>query len=98
MCLRVAGELENREDGNQKRIDAKKTDIEKAMNYLQEDYRLHCGHSVSSLGCYDAVKLQETSKDFDAHVKGLKLAGIWDEIIEMLKRYIEFLISLKTHQ
>ena len=98
MCLCVAGELEKTEDGNQKRIDAKKTDIEKAMNYLQEDYRLHCGHSVSSLGCYDAVKLQETSKDFDAHVKGLKLAGIWDEIIEMLKRYIEFLISLKTHQ
>ena len=92
MCLHVARELENREDGNQKRIDAKKTDI-----YLQEDYRLHCGHSVSSLGCYDAVKLQETSKDFDAHVKGLELAGIWDEIIEMLKRYIE-IISLKTHQ
>ncbi|KAK9995886.1 hypothetical protein SO802_020572 [Lithocarpus litseifolius] len=72
-------ELENRKDGNQKCIDTKMTVIEKAMNYLQEDYRLHCGHSISSLGCYDAFKLQENSRDFDAHVKGLELADAFED-------------------
>ncbi|XP_075662124.1 protein EDS1-like [Castanea sativa] len=85
LCLRAAGELEKRKIGNKDNIDLKKPDIEKAMKYLLEDYQLNCGHR--GLGCYDAFKLQESSKDFDANVKRLELAGIWDEIIEMLKRY-----------
>ncbi|KAK4579746.1 hypothetical protein RGQ29_029420 [Quercus rubra] len=85
LCLRAAGELEKRKIGNKDSIDLKKTDIEKAMKYLREDYQLNCGHR--GLGCYDALKLQESSKDFDADGKRLELAGIWDEIIKMLKRY-----------
>ena len=85
MCLRAAGELEKRKIGNKDSIDLKKTDIEKAMKYLLEDYQLNCGYR--GLGCYDAFKLQESSKDFDANVKRLELAGIWDEIVEFLKRY-----------
>ncbi|XP_065619005.1 protein EDS1B-like, partial [Quercus suber] len=85
LCLCAAGELEKRKIGNKESIDLKKPDIEKAMKYLEEDYQLNCRHR--DLGCYDAFKLQETSKDFDANVKRLELAGIWDEIIEMLKRY-----------
>ncbi|KAM3704094.1 hypothetical protein ACJW31_04G149400 [Castanea mollissima] len=85
LCLCAAGELEKRKIGNKDSIDLKKPDIEKAMKYLLEDYQLNCGHR--GVGCYDAFKLQESSKDFDANVKRLELAGIWDEIIEMLKRY-----------
>ncbi|KAF3953056.1 hypothetical protein CMV_021460 [Castanea mollissima] len=85
LCLCAAGELEKRKIGNKESIDLKKPDIEKAMKYLEEDYRLNCENR--GLGCYDAFKLQETPKDFDANVKRLELAGIWDEIIEMLKRY-----------
>ncbi|XP_050260350.1 protein EDS1L-like [Quercus robur] len=85
LCLCAAGELEKRKIGNKESIDLKKPDIEKAMKYLEEDYQLNCGYR--DLGCYDAFKLQETSKDFDANLKRLELAGIWDEIIEMLKRY-----------
>ncbi|KAK7857361.1 protein eds1l [Quercus suber] len=85
MCLCAAGELEKRKIGNKESIDLKKPDIEKAMKYLEEDYQLNCSHH--DLGCYDAFKLQETSKDFDSNVKRLELAGIWDEIIEMLKMY-----------
>ncbi|KAL0014290.1 hypothetical protein SO802_001359 [Lithocarpus litseifolius] len=80
----AAGELEKRKIGNKESIDLKKPDIEKAMKYLEEDYKLNCGYR--GLGCYDVFKLQETSKDFDANVKRLELVGIWDEIIEMLKR------------
>ncbi|GKG28235.1 EDS1L-like protein, partial [Tanacetum coccineum] len=32
-------------------------------------------------------KIQKGNEDFEANVKRLELAGIWDEIVEMLKRY-----------
>ncbi|XP_075661047.1 protein EDS1-like isoform X2 [Castanea sativa] len=85
LCLCAAGELEKRKTGNKESIDLKKPDIEKAMKYLEEGYRSNCENR--GLGCYDAFKLQETHNDFNANVKRLELAGIWDEIIEMLKRY-----------
>ncbi|KAF3960698.1 hypothetical protein CMV_014597 [Castanea mollissima] len=85
LCLCAAGELEKRKIGNKESIDLKKPDIDKAMKYLEEDYQLNCENR--GLGYYDAFKFQETPKDFDANVKRLELAGIWDEIIEMLKRY-----------
>ncbi|KAM1451947.1 hypothetical protein ACFX2I_038988 [Malus domestica] len=43
-----------------------------------------CEHNV---GYYDAFKLQKHRKDFDANVTRLVLAGIWDEITDMLKKY-----------
>ncbi|XP_023887227.1 protein EDS1 [Quercus suber] len=82
LCLRAAGELEKRKIGNKNSIDLKKADI--AMKYLQE-YQLSCENQ--GLGYYDAFKIQNSTKDFEANVKRLELAGIWDEIIEMLKRY-----------
>uniref|UniRef100_A0A2N9FWK9 Reverse transcriptase domain-containing protein n=1 Tax=Fagus sylvatica TaxID=28930 RepID=A0A2N9FWK9_FAGSY len=85
LCLRAAGELEKRKLENKKSIDDKKPDIEKAMKELQENYRVYCEHH--NIGCYDAFKLQKNSEDFQANVKRLELAGIWDEIIEMLKKY-----------
>lgn len=36
---------------------------------------------------YDAFKRQNNPEDFKANVKRIELAGIWDEIIELLKRY-----------
>ncbi|KAK7830239.1 protein eds1b [Quercus suber] len=42
LCLRAAGELEKRKIANKDSIDLKKTDIEKAMKYLLEDYQLNC--------------------------------------------------------
>lgn len=84
MCLRAAGELEKRKRGNEDNINGKKIDIDKAMNELEE-YREKS--ELRKLGFYDAFKLQKYKEDFNANVKRLELAGIWDEIIEMLKRY-----------
>ncbi|XP_040988685.1 protein EDS1L-like [Juglans microcarpa x Juglans regia] len=84
LCLRAVGELEKRKLGNKDHINGKKTDIDKAMKEL-EDYRAKS--ALRKLGYYDAFKLQKDYKDFDATVKRQELAGIWDEIIEMLKRY-----------
>lgn len=48
------------------------------------DYKESCG---IHRGYYDAFKVQKEARDFQANVERLKLAGVWDEIIEMLKRY-----------
>ncbi|KAL2465281.1 Protein EDS1 [Abeliophyllum distichum] len=39
------------------------------------------------IGYYDAFRNQRDANDFNANVKRLELAGIWDEIMEMIKRY-----------
>ncbi|KAJ9163692.1 hypothetical protein P3X46_023332 [Hevea brasiliensis] len=82
LCLRAAGELEKQKKSNQKAIDIKMEDIERGLGKLQ-GYKKRCQHKV---GYYDAFKLSKDKEDFDANVKRLELAGIWDEIIEMLKR------------
>ncbi|KAF5459843.1 hypothetical protein F2P56_019757 [Juglans regia] len=82
LCLRSAGELEKRKQKNKADIIAKKRDMEEAMKVL-EDYREKS--AIRKVGWYDAFKLQEAEPDFIANVKRLELAGIWDQIMEMLK-------------
>lgn len=41
--------------------------------------------------------LHDDIKDFHANITGLELAGMWDEIIEMLKRY-ELLDEFEGHK
>ena len=83
--LRAAGSYEEQKIKNQERMSLKKQDIEKLLNWLEENYRDVC--KVDGLGYYDAFKLQKDPKDFQANIKRLEQAGIWDEIVEMLKRY-----------
>ncbi|KAG7023159.1 Protein EDS1L [Cucurbita argyrosperma subsp. argyrosperma] len=83
--LRAAGSYEEQKIKNQERMSVKKQDIEKLLNRLEENYRDVC--KVDGLGYYDAFKLQKDPKDFQANIKRLEQAGIWDEIVEMLKRY-----------
>ncbi|XP_062030609.1 protein EDS1L-like [Rosa rugosa] len=83
LCLRAAGELEKQKQKNREQIDRKKAEMEEGMKGLQE-YRTF---NAQKVGYYDAFKKQNEKRDFDANVRRLVLAGIWDEIIEMLKRY-----------
>ncbi|GAV74375.1 Lipase_3 domain-containing protein [Cephalotus follicularis] len=84
LCLRAAGEVEKQKFSNQKKIDSKKLEIEKGIQEL-ERYKTMC--MVHKVGYYDAFKISKDTKDFEANVCRLQLAGIWDEIIEMVKRY-----------
>lgn len=84
LCLRAAGEVKKRKLKNQNSIDDKKPDIEKGLAFLEE-YKTRC--EARKVGYYDAFKASKNADDFSANVKRLELAGIWDEIIEMLKRY-----------
>ncbi|KDP31163.1 hypothetical protein JCGZ_11539 [Jatropha curcas] len=82
LCLRAAGELEMQKRNNQTAIDNKMKDIKKGIEMLQS----YKARYQQKAGYYDAFKISENVADFDANVKRLELAGIWDEIIEMLKR------------
>ncbi|OVA14328.1 Lipase [Macleaya cordata] len=84
ICLHAAGEFEKKKLRNQGKIDANISKIEEALKFVH-GYREKC--EVSEMGYYDAFKLQREVTDFEANIKRLELAGIWDEIIEMLKRY-----------
>ncbi|CAK7322931.1 unnamed protein product [Dovyalis caffra] len=83
LCLRAAEALEKQKLRNQATIDGKQEDIDKCLGKL-EAYKIKCVHKV---GYYDAFKSSDEKADFHANVERLELAGIWDEIIEMLKRY-----------
>ncbi|XP_051123147.1 protein EDS1L [Andrographis paniculata] len=84
LCLRAAGEFEKQKLENQKRIDSNKETIREAIKKIQE-YKTSC--EIRKVGYYDAFKLTKSPTDFNANVKRLELAGIWDEIMEMIKRH-----------
>lgn len=85
MNLRAAGACEEQKMKNQERMEEKKQYTEERLSRLEEEYRAVC--KVDGLGYYDAFKLQKDARDFHANIWRLELAGVWDEIIEMLKRY-----------
>ncbi|CAN0900714.1 Protein EDS1L [Linum grandiflorum] len=84
LCLRAAAELEKQKSRNQATIEGKVKDIEKGIQKL-EDYKNKCARRDRTY--YGAFRMSEDKSDFEANVTRLELAGIWDEIIEMLKRY-----------
>ncbi|KMT10479.1 hypothetical protein BVRB_5g116030 [Beta vulgaris subsp. vulgaris] len=83
LCLRAAGQLEKQKARNQIKINSNKNKIRDVLNML-ERYRELC--EVRKVGYYDAFKMQNHTEDFNNNIRRLELAGIWDEIIEMLKR------------
>ncbi|XP_059641580.1 protein EDS1-like [Cornus florida] len=84
LCLRAAGELENQKRRNQATVDSKINDIEERQNIIKE-YQTRC--RVQKTGYYDAFKIQGLKDDFHANVTRLELAGMWDEVMEFLKKY-----------
>ncbi|NP_001242277.1 Protein EDS1L-like [Glycine max] len=86
LCLRAAGELEKQKLKNEEKI--KKEIQEKAVPSMTklQNYKTTC-EMHKGKGYYDAFKVQNEENDFQANVKRLVLAGVWDEVIEMLKRY-----------
>lgn len=84
LCLRAAGELEEQKKRNQIKIESNEATIIKALSDVKE-YKIKC--EGKDMNYYDAFKHQNNPEDFKANVKRIELAGIWDEIIELLKRY-----------
>ncbi|XP_008799122.2 protein EDS1B-like [Phoenix dactylifera] len=84
LCLHAAEEWEKQRQRNQVKIDANYHKIQEAMKFL-DNYRATC--EIRELSYYDTFKCQTDVEDFNANVKRLELAGLWDEIVEMLRRY-----------
>ncbi|KAK4799274.1 hypothetical protein SAY86_024639 [Trapa natans] len=83
LCLRAATESEKQKVANLSKIEQNKKIMKDAMTKL-ENYRFAC---EARGGYYDSFRKNQCIEDFQANVKRLELAGVWDEIVEMLKRY-----------
>lgn len=83
LTLRAAGELEKQRARNQSKVNSNRRKIEDLLRLL-ERYRANC--EVQKVGYYDAFKIQKHIEDFNNNIRRLELAGIWDEMMEMLKR------------
>ena len=84
LCLQAAEEFENRRSRNLEKIRNYLEKIEVELKMLRK-YKENA--QISRLGYYDSFKLQNEDDDCDANVSRLELAGIWDEIKEMLKEF-----------
>eukprot|EP00268_Persea_americana_P013404 TRINITY_DN15885_c0_g2_i1.p1 TRINITY_DN15885_c0_g2~~TRINITY_DN15885_c0_g2_i1.p1 ORF type:complete len:622 (+),score=128.25 TRINITY_DN15885_c0_g2_i1:156-2021(+) len=83
LCLRAARESKLQAFRNKAKLEANYSKIQEALKSLHR-YREMC--EIRQVGYYDAFKLQRDNEDFNANLKRLELAGLWDEIVEMLKR------------
>uniref|UniRef100_A0A1D1XGX1 Glycerol-3-phosphate acyltransferase n=1 Tax=Anthurium amnicola TaxID=1678845 RepID=A0A1D1XGX1_9ARAE len=84
LCLHAAGEQEKQRQRNLVTVDTTYSKIVDALRFLSE-YQERCMNR--GLGYYDTFKVQNHSDDFNANVKRMELAGLWDQIVEMVRRY-----------
>ncbi|KAL6846615.1 hypothetical protein ACP4OV_024063 [Aristida adscensionis] len=81
--LSAAAQWENQRQRNQSKIDDNCRKIQEAITSLN-DYKRTC--ELYGVSYYDSFKIQREVHDFNANVRRLELAGLWDEIVEMLRR------------
>ena len=84
LCLQSAEEFENGRSRNQDQIRKNKDKIEVELGKMRKCKE---NFEIRRVGYYDSFKLQNEDDDFHANVSRLELAGIWDEIEEMLKEF-----------
>ncbi|KAE9608480.1 hypothetical protein Lal_00030135 [Lupinus albus] len=83
--LHAAVLLDERRGENEKKMKSRIDLVDEKMKEL-EKYKETWEHQ--KVGYYDAFKLQkDPNEGFQANVKRLELAAIWDEIIELLRKY-----------
>lgn len=82
LCLQAAEEFEKQKIRNEEQIDLEKAKTN--IKILQEYKQRNNGRGVSY---YEAFKLQTDPRDFESNVSRLKLASVWDDIIEKLRNY-----------
>ncbi|KAL6013401.1 Lipase (class 3) [Asimina triloba] len=81
VCLCAAGESEKNKLKNLDKVKANQGKIEEALNVIN-NYKKAC--KTRGIGYYDAFKLQKEKEDFNANLRRLELAGLFDEILDML--------------
>ncbi|MED6136531.1 hypothetical protein PIB30_056863 [Stylosanthes scabra] len=84
LCLRAAGGLEQQRLINEKKL-KEKIDSPEVEENLKKVEKYKQVMELKNICYYDAFKNQESSEDFEANVKRLQLAMLWDEIMEKLR-------------
>eukprot|EP01018_Ginkgo_biloba_P029720 Gb_18097 [translate_table: standard] len=84
LALQTALEGESRRNISNARKAGEYGKVQAAMAEI-EWYKKSC--KASRVGYYDSFKRHNDERDFHANLARLKLAGFWDEIIEMVERH-----------
>ncbi|EOA23642.1 hypothetical protein CARUB_v10016847mg [Capsella rubella] len=83
-CVRAALEAEKQRVENQKKIEAKRGKIEEKLTWIEKEYKPKC--QAHKNGYYDSFKVSNEENDFKANVKRAELAGIFDEVLGLVKK------------
>ncbi|XP_010550668.1 PREDICTED: protein EDS1-like [Tarenaya hassleriana] len=84
LCVLAAIEAENQRYENQKKVQKKQGEIESKLDWM-EKYKTKC--EAPRTGYFDSFKASNEDLDFEANVKRAQLAGIFDEVLGLLKIY-----------
>lgn len=82
-CVRAAFEAEKKRVDNQSKIDAKQPKIVEKLVWIEDEYKPKC--LTHKIGYYDSFKESNEEKDFRANVNRAELAGIYDEVLGLVK-------------
>ncbi|ESQ45751.1 hypothetical protein EUTSA_v10010232mg [Eutrema salsugineum] len=83
-CVRAAYEAEKKRVENQTKIYNKQAKIEKELTWIEIEYKPKC--RTHKNGYYDSFKASMDEIDFNANVKRAELAGIYDEVLGLVKK------------
>ncbi|KFK37053.1 hypothetical protein AALP_AA4G206100 [Arabis alpina] len=84
-CVRAALEAEKQRVQNQINMDAKWPKIKRELTWMEKTYKPMC--QTHKNGSYDSFKASNEEIDFNANVKRAELAGIYDEVLGLVKNY-----------
>uniref|UniRef100_A0A1J3DS66 Protein EDS1B n=1 Tax=Noccaea caerulescens TaxID=107243 RepID=A0A1J3DS66_NOCCA len=83
-CVRAAMEAEKKRVDNQSKVEAKRPKILKNLTWIEEEYKPRCRTLTN--GYYDSFKVSLDRNDFLANVARADLAGIFDEVLGLVKK------------
>ncbi|KAG2329666.1 hypothetical protein Bca52824_000846 [Brassica carinata] len=83
-CVRAAFEAEKQRADNQTKIYNKLPKIVEKLVWIEDDYKQKC--KAHKNGYYDSFKYSNEEKDFKANVNRAELAGLFDEVLGLVKK------------
>ncbi|KAJ0248420.1 Protein EDS1 [Hirschfeldia incana] len=83
-CVRAAFETEKQRADNQTKIYNKLPQIVEKLTWIEEEYKPRC--KTHKNGYYDSFKFSNEEKDFKANVSRAELAGLFDEVLGLVKK------------
>ncbi|RID58398.1 hypothetical protein BRARA_F01702 [Brassica rapa] len=83
-CVCAAFEAEKQRVDNQTKIYNKQPKIVEKLTWIEDEYKPRC--KTHKNGYYDSFKYSNEEKDFKANVSRAELAGLFDEVLGLVKK------------